>query len=157
MICERTLTFRPSSTYLHLPPDETLTSTFPGDVNWMLMHHITIGSLVSAILVFWLGPFLPGTYVLSTVIMFLAFLFNFFRLFIGDAIGEVVLSNKLKDCIPEPKVQVTYGFVLELILNFLSCMSFIILGTIAWKIDTSGPPGEDVELQPPRDSSKSED
>ncbi|OCF56518.1 hypothetical protein L486_05368 [Kwoniella mangroviensis CBS 10435] len=60
-ICKRTLQFKPSASYLHLPPDETFIEKFP-TMGWMAFLHVALALVGLGIISFSLGPFVPDCY-----------------------------------------------------------------------------------------------
>ncbi|WWC60405.1 uncharacterized protein I303_102977 [Kwoniella dejecticola CBS 10117] len=138
-ICQRTFAFKPSSSYLHLASNQTLTEKFP-TTSFLLMNHVTLGLTVLGFLLFSVAPFLPGFYDRAALTTIWAFVSSVFLLFIGNASATLYLKHRLKGCVPEMRVKLDNGFVYVFFLMFMSLLTMIDACAIAGGIKRDPPP-----------------
>ncbi|KAK6907450.1 hypothetical protein I203_101444 [Kwoniella mangroviensis CBS 8507] len=137
-ICKRTLQFKPSASYLHLPPDETFIEKFP-TMGWMAFLYVALALVGLGIISFSLGPFVPDCYFISTGLLWIASIYSPIFVLMGMGYGLTCLDMVFIFAIP-----------------FLIVSSTAIITQICSKIKLQDPPGEsadrttnniDIELQ----------
>ncbi|WVW80249.1 hypothetical protein I302_102227 [Kwoniella bestiolae CBS 10118] len=146
--CQRSLSFKPSQADVHLPSDEyeELMDKVPS-MRYMIMHHMALGMVVLGIVTFWLGPFIPGFYFVSTTIMIISSIFTFVFLFLGDGLVAIELDDRFEDFLPPvEKRKVGQGITMIFGISVLLILSTGVIYGLVSRI-TSGKPPEEGDLE----------
>ncbi|WVQ65012.1 uncharacterized protein L199_003182 [Kwoniella botswanensis] len=154
-ICQRSLHFKPTASYLHLPPNETFIENFP-TMGWMAFSHVALVLVGLSVISFSLGPFVPDCYFVSTGILWIASIYSPIFVLMGMGFGLLSLDSNLTDVVPKVEGSIRDTVFLVFVIPILIILSTAIITQVCSKIKLTDPPGEsadrtrddiDIELQ----------
>ncbi|OCF75088.1 hypothetical protein I204_03937 [Kwoniella mangroviensis CBS 8886] len=140
--CRYTLSFQPSSEFLHLPPNQNVTKHFPDDRIMATCHiNTALQAMVTTSFIF--GPFfaglLPFTMILLPITVFMS---------IFSAISLLIVSGQvayhLKYSIPSFELQWGINSILPFVVVFLQLVLSIYIGTLRCMMRKKNPPPPDM-------------